>query len=64
LKSFIGAKQKGYLYSKGEDYFEFSAFPNCKYEQFETKEMESFDAAVQEYFLKYKKTAHQEEEVF
>ena len=30
LKAFISSKQKGYLYSKGEDYFEFSPFSNSK----------------------------------
>lgn len=30
LKGFIGKKQAGYLYTKGEEYFEFSPFSNCK----------------------------------
>lgn len=30
LKAFVGKKQQGFLYSKGEDYFEFSPYSNCK----------------------------------
>lgn len=30
LKNFVGKKQRGYMYSKGEDLFEFSPYSNCK----------------------------------
>lgn len=64
LKNFINKKQNGYLYSKGEEYFEFSPFSNCKLDKWPCAKQESFGLAVAEYFLKYKHSAHEEEEAF
>lgn len=64
LKAFIGKKQAGYLYQKGEDYFEFSPYSNCKLDKWTCIKQESFGLAVAEYFSKYKHSAHEEEEAF
>ena len=57
----MGTKHKGYLYTKGEDYFEFCPYPNCRLDKYEVTVLPSFDMAVAEYFAKYKKNAHEEE---
>jgi hypothetical protein len=46
LKGFIGKKQAGYLYSKGEEYFEFSPFSNCKLDKWPCVKQDSFGLAV------------------
>jgi hypothetical protein len=46
LKGFIGKKQAGYLYSKGEEYFEFSPFSNCKLDKWPCTKQDSFGLAI------------------